>query len=137
MFTPGHFAWLPMPTVMDGYRMDRELRLRENYQLAQLEATIRNALGGKGDGTAEPVDESKTFSPAELLNPYARPDWMSQPDAAPEAQPYPVSTAVARGVIEAVEQGLITGELWLELAPVYRRLSATAEQRWTASRSLV
>lgn len=59
--------------VMPDWELDwyidhlEEQRNKNNLQVAQLAATILNALGGKGDGTGKITPEHKLFKANELL----------------------------------------------------------------------
>ncbi len=97
-----------------------ELERRRALPIAQLEATIRNALGGKPkDGTVgETVPVSSLWSGEELLQDYAMPmalrnrlegrrlvhipDWMT--------------LGMARGMEAAVKAGWVNNFAWLEMA---------------------
>lgn len=56
-----------------------DVELRRVYPIVALEATIRNALGGKGKNKADKKSEGEPFEPwraTELLPWYARPAWL-------------------------------------------------------------
>lgn len=56
-----YLHWLPL------------IEFRRHLPLAQLEATLRNIMGGK-DPDAKPADPSRYYTALELLPPYARLD---------------------------------------------------------------
>lgn len=58
-----------------------DIHLRWAWPVAQLEAAIKNMMGGKRQKEAKPDDdpplqEHELFTPLELLPWYARPDWV-------------------------------------------------------------
>lgn len=61
----------------------REVHLRMAFPAAQLEATLRNMMGGKRrkepkEGDEPPLADHELFSPFELLPWYARPEWIEE-----------------------------------------------------------
>lgn len=61
----------------------REVYMRDVYPLAQLEATLRNMMGGKrpkktrdGEDSEPPLQPHELYSPFELLPWFARPEWV-------------------------------------------------------------
>lgn len=57
-----------------------DVEARFAWPVAQLEATVRNMMGGKSepDDDAPLPDPSERYSPAELLPPWARPEWVAE-----------------------------------------------------------
>ena len=55
------------------------IELRRHLPIAQLEAAVRNAMGGKpdpNDKEAKTLDPSRVYNALELLPWFARPDWI-------------------------------------------------------------
>ena len=81
-----------------------EVEYRRAYPLASLEAAVLNAIGGKPDPEdkdAEPLPPERTFTPLEILPPYARPAWIA------ERTPAGLPPAVAHDFMQRVKTKLL------------------------------
>lgn len=77
-----------------------EVEYRRAYPLASLEAALLNAVGGKpdpADEDAEPLPPERSFTPLELLPPYASPAWIA------EKTPAGLPPTVARDFLRRVK----------------------------------
>jgi hypothetical protein len=83
---------MPVRDFHPGHRRLSLLEFRRHYPMAQLQAMVLNALGGKGDGKGLP--DHKRFEPEELLPSYARPDAL--------IRDLPLSPAQCAAVMEGV-----------------------------------
>lgn len=87
-WTPGQVAELTPVQTAYFLRHLPDVALRSAYQIASLEAAVRNAMGGKldpNDQDAKPMPPERAYTPSELLAWFARPAWLEdRADGIPE-----------------------------------------------------
>ncbi|WP_295818026.1 hypothetical protein [uncultured Deinococcus sp.] len=97
-----------------------EIHLRRAWPMAQLQAFIGNALGGKAS-RGKKVDDSRSFKPQDFMPFYARPAWLAEMDD--QIEPHHCVL-----IAEALENGDLRKCSWvLHLIDAYDSLERVRE----------